>query len=276
MDCLDRGFLSREELEVTKLPRWDHNRFDPVADSLHNAELGTELVDAILERRGILDFSEGIRKWGRIVRNGKGTRVLDYCVYTSFGRKGWMVPNQYWTPGALRRWRSWANITCITGLIFSLPGVGKALRGAASQGTHYGQCGHLSFSSRLGRGDDARCLDSLYGLKDRFLQANAICASRLNSRNSGVFWESELDIDYVSTFLKRKRDGNTIRIRVGPLDRALRKGPERGVPGFLVRDPQGHRRIAAGFQLNPTGIFPPCPLPAVRPSAPSHPDRKGK
>jgi glyceraldehyde-3-phosphate dehydrogenase (ferredoxin) len=48
--------------------------------------------------------------------------------------------------------------------------------------------------------------DSLYGMKSQFLSANAICASRINSRNSGVFWESELNYDVVATFLKRKRD----------------------------------------------------------------------
>ena len=32
---------------------------------------------------------------------GRRVNVLDYCVYNAFGRKGWMVPNQYWTPGAL-------------------------------------------------------------------------------------------------------------------------------------------------------------------------------
>jgi glyceraldehyde-3-phosphate dehydrogenase (ferredoxin) len=48
--------------------------------------------------------------------------------------------------------------------------------------------------------------DSLYGMKERFVRATAICASRINSRNSGVLWESELNAEYVLTFLKRKRD----------------------------------------------------------------------
>ena len=34
----------------------------------------------------------------------------------------------------------------------------------------------------------------------------AITASRINSRNSSVFWESERGVDMVHTFLKRKRD----------------------------------------------------------------------
>ncbi len=79
--------------------RW--TGFDVVGDSLHNAELGCELIDAILERRGILDFREGVRKWSRIHSRQKGTALHDRLVYTAFNRRGWMVPNQYWVAGVL-------------------------------------------------------------------------------------------------------------------------------------------------------------------------------
>jgi glyceraldehyde-3-phosphate dehydrogenase (ferredoxin) len=49
-------------------------------------------------------------------------------------------------------------------------------------------------------------IDSLYGLKDRYLEQIAVTASRINSRNSSVFWETERNIDYVHSFLKRKRE----------------------------------------------------------------------
>jgi glyceraldehyde-3-phosphate dehydrogenase (ferredoxin) len=77
------------------LPCWKTESFDPVTDSLHNAELGCELIDAILERRGILDFKEGIRKWSRIHSNSKRKSLHDRFVYIAFNRRGWMVPNQY-------------------------------------------------------------------------------------------------------------------------------------------------------------------------------------
>ena len=47
---------------------------------------------------------------------------------------------------------------------------------------------------------------SLYGMKDQLLAATAVTASRINSRNASVYWESERDIDFVLTFLKRVRD----------------------------------------------------------------------
>jgi glyceraldehyde-3-phosphate dehydrogenase (ferredoxin) len=49
-------------------------------------------------------------------------------------------------------------------------------------------------------------MDSLYGCKEKFLRACDVLASRLNSRNSPIFWESELNIDFLHTFLKRKQE----------------------------------------------------------------------
>ncbi|HRY45898.1 MAG TPA: aldehyde ferredoxin oxidoreductase N-terminal domain-containing protein, partial [Thermoanaerobaculia bacterium] len=99
MECLLAGELTPEELGVTRLPRWEAATFDAVADSMHNAELGVELISSILSGR--VDLTEGPRKWGRRVAREKGKRVLDRFVYLASGRRGWMVPNQYWTPGAL-------------------------------------------------------------------------------------------------------------------------------------------------------------------------------
>jgi hypothetical protein len=48
-----------------------------------------------------LSLEEGARKLARRPAREKGKAVLDPFVYTAYARKGWMVPNQYWTPGAL-------------------------------------------------------------------------------------------------------------------------------------------------------------------------------
>jgi aldehyde:ferredoxin oxidoreductase len=49
-------------------------------------------------------------------------------------------------------------------------------------------------------------MGSLYGSKESFLRAIEVLASRLNSRNSPIFWESERNIDYLHTFLRRKKE----------------------------------------------------------------------
>lgn len=52
----------------------------------------------------------------------------------------------------------------------------------------------------------AEAIGSVYGLKDQYLSAIAVAASRINSRNAAVYWESEADIEFVRSFLKRRRD----------------------------------------------------------------------
>jgi glyceraldehyde-3-phosphate dehydrogenase (ferredoxin) len=49
-------------------------------------------------------------------------------------------------------------------------------------------------------------VESLYGLSKEFLENISITASRINSRNSSIFWESERNFDFVYTFLKRKNE----------------------------------------------------------------------
>ena len=49
-------------------------------------------------------------------------------------------------------------------------------------------------------------MDSLFSLKNQFLYNISMTASRINSRNSSVFWESERNIDFIYTFLTRKRE----------------------------------------------------------------------
>jgi glyceraldehyde-3-phosphate dehydrogenase (ferredoxin) len=47
---------------------------------------------------------------------------------------------------------------------------------------------------------------SLLGQKDQYLERIAVTASRINSRNASVFWESDRNADLLHTFLTRKRD----------------------------------------------------------------------
>ena len=118
-----------------------------------------------------------------------------------------MVPNQYWTPGALTPMAIMGKYYMHYGTDFLPPReLGRHCADRLRKELIMDNAGICRFHRAWAEEMMPDVFDSLYGLKDRFLQANAICASRLNSRNSGVFWESELDIDYVSTFLKRKRD----------------------------------------------------------------------
>jgi len=64
-------------------------------------------------------------------------------------------------------------------------------------------------------------MGTLYGQKEGFLAGLAVTASRINSRNASVFWESERSADLVVTFLQRQRDveGNTDKELLEWIDR---------------------------------------------------------
>ena len=47
-------------------------------------------------------------------------------------------------------------------------------------------------------------MNKIYNMKDEFLNNINMTASRINSRNASVFWESERNLDFVINFFKRK------------------------------------------------------------------------
>lgn len=207
MDLLDAGLLTTAELGVSCLPRWDIAKFDLIADSLHNAELGCELIDAILERRGILDFREGVRKWSRIHSRIKGTALHDRLVYIAFSRRGWMVPNQYWVAGALVPMAIMGKYYMIYSNDFIPPRtLGRMCAMRMKQELILDNLGICRFHRGWAEELLPEVMGSLYGRKEEFLRAIDVLASRLHSRNSPVFWESERDIDYLHTFLQRKKE----------------------------------------------------------------------
>lgn len=207
MDLLDEGHLSREELGVTRLPRWQTEGFDPVADSANNAELGVELLDSIVQRRGIVDLSQGARKWGRQLSRAKGKRLLDSFVFVAFGRQGWMVPNQYWAPGVLAPMPIMGKYYMYYGFAFAPPRtLGRLCAERFQKELLLDTAGFCRFHRGWAEDTAADLFGSIFGMKDQLVASTAVTASRINSRNASVYWESERNIDFVLSFLKRARE----------------------------------------------------------------------
>ncbi len=207
MDLLDEKLLTQEELGVSRLPRWETAGFDVVKDSMHNAELGCELINAILERRGILDFREGVRKWSRLHSRAKGIALHDRLVYIAFSRRGWMVPNQYWVAGALAPMTIMGKYYMIYSHDFIPPRtLGRMCAERMKKELILDNLGICRFHRGWAEELLPEVMGSLYDCKDGFLRAIDVLASRLNSRNSPIFWESKRDIDFLQTFLKRKQE----------------------------------------------------------------------
>ncbi len=207
MECLAEGHLSPDELGVEGTPVFDLEAFDVEATSMHNADIGIQLLDAIIEKRGLLDLSQGARKFARHLCRTRGSQVRNGFVYTAYARKGWMVPNQYWTPGVLSPMSIMGKYYMHYGKDFLPPRElgrfdAKRLRGELIM-DNLGCC-------RFHRGWAEEMLPdivgSLFDLRDEYLQNNHITASRISSRNASIYWESRRNIDYIETFLKRQRD----------------------------------------------------------------------
>ena len=207
MEALAEGMLSKEDLGVTRMPRWSIDGFDPVADSGHNAALGVELLDSIVGRRGVVDLGEGARKWGRRISRDRGIRLLDLFVYNAFGRQGWMVPNQYWTPGVLAPMAIMGKYYMHYGHEFLPPrALGRSCAERFQKELLMDNAGVCRFHRAWAEELLPEIFGSIHGTKDQFVRAAAVTASRINSRNASVYWESERDIDFVLAFLKRLRD----------------------------------------------------------------------
>jgi glyceraldehyde-3-phosphate dehydrogenase (ferredoxin) len=207
MECLSRGLLAPEELGVKRTPAFSPQGFSVEADSKENAELGVELLDAIVAKRGALNLEEGARKLARHFAREKGKAALDSFVYTAYARKGWMVPNQYWTPGALSPMPIMGKYYMYYGSEFMPPRkLGRINAQRFRDELILDNLGMCRFHRLWAEEMLPEVMGSLYGKKQEFLERIMATASRINSRNSSIFWESERNADFVSTFLKRHRD----------------------------------------------------------------------
>ncbi|MCU0960344.1 MAG: hypothetical protein MUF48_09590 [Pirellulaceae bacterium] len=207
MDCLDAGTLAPAELGVTDRPCFKVDGFDVVADSAHNADVGVQLLDAMIQRRGVLDLRSGARKLARRLARDKGRAVRDPFVYTAFGRNGWMVPNQYWTPGVLAPMPAMGRYYMYYGYDFTPPrSLGNICAGLMQDELTLDNLGYCRFHRSWAQEMLPEIMESLYGLKQRLLEESRATVQRMSNRNASNYWETQRCVDFVHTFLRRKRD----------------------------------------------------------------------
>jgi glyceraldehyde-3-phosphate dehydrogenase (ferredoxin) len=207
MECLDKKIVKPKELGVKNLPVFKLKDFDLVSASQHNADLGVALMDAIIEKRGLLDLSEGARKLARHLARSHGQKAMDSFLYTAYARKGWMVPNQYWTPGVLSPMPIMGKYYMHYGNDFVPPReLGHRNAERMKKELFLDNLGFCRFHRGWAEDIMPDIIEAVANLKDEFLANVEITASRINSRNSSIFWESERNMDYIHYFLKRERD----------------------------------------------------------------------
>ncbi|GAP42335.1 aldehyde:ferredoxin oxidoreductase [Lentimicrobium saccharophilum] len=205
MECLDAGELQPADLGVSAKPVFNPQNFDIVKDSMHNALLGCEILDSIIA--GTINLKEGARKYGRRLSRAKGVNLLNRFVYTAYARKGWMVPNQYWTPGALSPMAIMGKYYMYYGDEFVSPReLGRVNAQRMLAELIIDNMGICRFHRLWAEEMVPEIVESLYGLGEKFMESIRFTASRINGRNSSVFWESERNFEYIASFLRRKKE----------------------------------------------------------------------
>ena len=212
MDCLDDGLITPAELGVDQTPRWEMATFDVVGHSMHNAKLGIALLNQIVLPEGKIPLQFGARKFARRLAREKGREVFDRFVYNAFARQGWMVPNQYWTPGVFAPMAITGKYYMYYGRDFLPPReLGKENARRMLKELTLDNLGICRFHRAWAETLIPDIVENIFGCGEAFLRSISLTASRITSRNASVFWESERNMDMVSTFLKNKKEIDGVR-----------------------------------------------------------------
>ncbi len=118
-----------------------------------------------------------------------------------------MVPNQYWTPGALAPMGIMGKYYMHYGMDFLPPRrLGNACAARLVGELVMDNAGICRFHRAWAEEMIPDIVQELFGKKREYLDSLGLTGSRINSRNVSLFWESARSRDFVHTFLKRKRD----------------------------------------------------------------------
>jgi glyceraldehyde-3-phosphate dehydrogenase (ferredoxin) len=131
--------------------------------------------------------------------------ILDRFVYVAFARQGWIVPNQYWSPGVLSPMAIMGKYYMNYGKEFIAPReLGRENAHRLVKELMMDNLGICRFHRAWAEDIMPEVIGELFGQKDNFLKSLKLTATRINSRNASSFWENERSIDFIYMFLKKK------------------------------------------------------------------------
>jgi glyceraldehyde-3-phosphate dehydrogenase (ferredoxin) len=198
MECIDAGLMKPSECGVSRNPVFTNSDFRIETDSMTNAQIGVELLDAIVHNRGIIDLRFGARKYARTIAKERGRDILDRFVFISNARTGWTVPNQYWTPGVLSPMPIMGKYYMHYGMEFLPPReLGKKNATRMIKELAMDNTGFCRFHRGWAEEMIPELVGAVFGVKDGFNERVRDTAVRINSRNAAVFWESKRNIDFL-------------------------------------------------------------------------------
>lgn len=205
MECLSEGLIKPEEVGVDAIPVFHTEGFRVVEDSMHNARIGIKLIDNMLGEEPLIDLSLGVRKYARHFAKTGRMNVMDKLVCNAFARRGWIVPNQYWSPGVLSPMAIMGKYYMNYGKEFVPPRkLGRENAHRMFMELMLDNLGICRFHRAWAEDIMPQIIGELFGLEKEFMNSLSMIASRINSRNASVFWESARSMDFVEQFLRKK------------------------------------------------------------------------
>lgn len=212
MECLVDGLLTPEELGVEGIPVFTPENFDVVKDSMYNANIGVQMIEEMVKPDGKINLKFGARKLARRLSREKGVGIMDRFVHIGFARQGWVVPNQYWSPGVLSPMAIMGKYYMNYGKVFIPPReLGRENARRMIQELLLDNLGVCRFHRGWAEEMMPEIIEKLFGLKEQFIKSLSLTASRINSRNASIFWESERNVDFVFSFLKKQIEEDKVQ-----------------------------------------------------------------
>ena len=207
MECLVEGDLTPEELGVSAIPVFDHKNFRVVEDSIHNGKIALELLHQMSADDGKINLKKGARRFARQLSRLKGKKIIDKFVHVGFARSGWIVPNQYWSPGTLSPMAIMGKYYMNYGKDFIEPiDLGREDAKRLIKELMMDNMGICRFHRAWAEDIMPEIVEQLFDLKEEFNNSLKLTASRINSRNASIFWESERNVDFIYSFLLKKHN----------------------------------------------------------------------
>ncbi|NLH47212.1 MAG: aldehyde ferredoxin oxidoreductase [Myxococcales bacterium] len=205
-ECLETSLLTPDELGLPGKFKFTAGNFDREADSRDNADLAIRLIDKIIARHPLLDLWDGARSLARrLAAERHEPRIADCLVVNAFGNRGWMVPNQYWTPGVFSPMAVMGKYYQHYGEDYLPPrklGAANAERMIREMMVdNSGMCRfHRAWSEDL----IPDIFRELYGESIDMLAHHRRLAQRLTARNQSNPWEGRRIVEIIAAFLRRK------------------------------------------------------------------------
>lgn len=206
MDCLDSDVISKENLGLMRMPKFNPNNFDVVNDSMNNAELAIEIMDLVLKNE---IFWEGMRNAAHRLAEKYENSIQHLAVYNSQGAEGCMVPNQYWDPGMYSPMPLMGKYCTSYGKDYMEPKeVGKLNVERMIRELYSDNGGLCRFHRKWIEKILPRLVNKLYNEKLNYYQHHKKLSQLINLHNKPVFWESEKTVDIIYGYLKRESAEN--------------------------------------------------------------------